>query len=288
MAENDTIENLQAEIRALQQALKDQEQAHADLEDALTVAVEHGDIIERQLVLANEQLQAEISQREDAQRRLQALVDAVSEQKDDLEIIIGTLIDHGDSMDDQMWKELLASELRGSTDPLTGLANRRLFDDHLNEHYLSCARHGWPMTLMMCDVDFFKQFNDTYGHAEGDECLKKVASVIKKHASRTSDLAVRYGGEEFAVVLPETDDGGAQTIADRIVSDIRGLGLIHSGSKVADHVTMSVGCLTVWPERGGDPKTMVVQADQLLYRAKQTGRNQAIFDDLSAEPGEKM
>ena len=277
----------QTELETLKARLAEAEGQLADLEDALTVAVEHGDIIEQQLVKANEQLQSEISNREDAQRRLQALVQAVSAQKDDLEIIIGTLIDHGDSVDDQMWKELLASETRGSTDALTGLGNRRAFDDHFIEQFGTCVRHGWPLTLLMCDVDDFKQYNDTYGHAQGDDCLKRVAQAIGAHASRAADLAVRYGGEEFAVVLPETDADGARKIATDIVEAVRALNIAHAKSRVADVVTISVGARTIRPERGDEPRTLLVQADHLLYRAKQLGRDQACFeDDVISEVGE--
>lgn len=257
----------------------------ADLEMALTVAVEHGDIIESQLVEANDQLQQEIASREVAQRRLQNLVAAIREQKNDLEIIVGTLIDHGDSMDDQLWEQLVESEQRGVTDALTGLANRRLFDDHFIEHFKTCARHQRPFSLLMCDIDYFKQYNDTYGHSEGDECLKKIAATLKTFAHRTSDLAARYGGEEFSIILPETDIKGAQVVAEKVVKDIEALGLPHEGSQVASVITISVGYMSVVPQPNDDPRSLIIQTDHNLYRAKQLGRNRACTQSADVEQG---
>lgn len=270
--------SLQEQNAALKEQLKTLQLERDDLEMALNIAVEHGDTIESELVTANGQLQKEISQREETQRRLQALIEAIHQQKDDLEIIVGTLVEHGDSVDQHMWESLLNSEKRGATDPLTGLANRRNFDTHLFDQIRSCARHDKPLTLLMCDIDFFKQFNDTYGHPAGDECLRKVAAVIGAKAKRASDLAVRYGGEEFAIVMGECDANSAKNIADAIVSEVRALGVAHKTSQAADVVTISVGYLTLCPSPTEDSTALVTKADHFLYRAKQLGRDQAFTE----------
>lgn len=267
--------DLELENAELRRKLTDMQHLISDLEKALSIAVEHGDIIEQQLLEANDQLQTEINERAASQRRLRELVDAIDQQKLDLEIIVGTLIEHGDSVDQQMWKDLLASEMRGAMDALTGLHNRHAFDDHLLEHFNSCARHARPLSLLMIDVDFFKSFNDLYGHAEGDECLKQVASVLMRYASRAADMAARYGGEEFSIILPETDAEGAHALAKSIVDEIRTLGIRHQGSKIGGVVTASIGCKTLIPKTDQAPRALIVETDHLLYRAKQLGRDQA-------------
>jgi diguanylate cyclase (GGDEF)-like protein len=157
------------------------------------------------------------------------------------------------------------------TDPLTGLGNRRRFDEHLDLEVARAARTSEPLSLLLCDVDFFKAYNDRYGHQQGDACLAQVARALEGVSRRPADLAVRYGGEEFALVLPTTDAVGATNIAQRVRAAVRDLGITHEGSPGRDCVTISVGIATVigaWtaPE-------IIALADRALYAAKAAGRD---------------
>lgn len=160
-----------------------------------------------------------------------------------------------------------------STDGLTGLANRRRFDEMLAQEYARHTRSGAELSLIMLDVDHFKAYNDTYGHVSGDDCLRQIAGVIDGAIVRVSDMAARYGGEEFVCVLPETDQNGARTIAEKIRLGIIALAIPHSGSSAASHVTASLGVVTArcFPEKS--PLNIVAQADEQLYKAKSGGRN---------------
>ena len=167
-------------------------------------------------------------------------------------------------------------EALSSTDGLTGIANRRCFDEVLAREYARNARSEDVLSLIMLDLDHFKAFNDRYGHIKGDECLRSVARVIFECVSRPADLCARYGGEEFACILPETDGNGAYTIAEEIRQGIIALAIPHGDSSVADHVTASFGVLTVRCSPLQTVEDAMAQVDALLYRAKTTGRNRVI------------
>jgi diguanylate cyclase (GGDEF)-like protein len=159
-------------------------------------------------------------------------------------------------------------------DGLTGLANRRRFDEVLDQECRRARREGAPLALIMTDVDFFKKYNDNYGHQGGDECLRRVASVLAESARRPADLAARYGGEEFAVVLPHTTEQGAATVAEALRAGVAGLNILHAGSVAAPHVTLSLGVAVAEPESASmNPATLIEQADAALYEAKGAGRN---------------
>ncbi|MDD2367613.1 MAG: diguanylate cyclase [Desulfuromonadaceae bacterium] len=160
-----------------------------------------------------------------------------------------------------------------STDVLTGIANRRCFNETLAQEYARHSRSGAELSLIMLDIDHFKAFNDTYGHLAGDECLKKIGRVLADSASRASDLSARYGGEEFVCILPETASVGAIAIAEKIRGSLRELAIPHKGSSVAEIVTASMGVVTVTCCVGGAPMDIVSLADDLLYRAKTRGRD---------------
>lgn len=161
-------------------------------------------------------------------------------------------------------------ELAGR-DALTSIANRRTFDNKLAEEWRRAGRHGAPLSLLMIDVDLFKQYNDGYGHQAGDECLKRVALSIQQEVARAEDLAARIGGEEFAVVLPHTPLEGAMTVAERIRRAVEGARLPHGISRVSDHVTVSMGVVSSCADI--PLADFVARADQALYRAKKNGRN---------------
>ncbi len=162
------------------------------------------------------------------------------------------------------------------TDGLTGIANFRKFDEYLQQIWKRMIREQAPVSIIICDVDYFKQFNDTYGHQAGDYCLQEIARAIESALQRPDDLAARYGGEEFIVLLPGTDDAGAVQVAEKIQNAIAELDIPHAGSPTAPCVTFSVGLATAVPERGSVPKTLLKSADRALYRAKHGGRNRIV------------
>jgi diguanylate cyclase (GGDEF)-like protein len=159
-------------------------------------------------------------------------------------------------------------------DGLTGIANRRRFDQYLEMEWQRCSRNGQPLSLVMGDVDFFKAFNDGYGHGRGDDCLRAVARVFAMSLRRPADLAARYGGEEFVCVLPETDREGARIVADQVMAQMEDLALPHAYSSVSSRVTVSVGVATAErPSLGRSWRTLAEEADWYLYEAKRRGRN---------------
>ena len=174
-------------------------------------------------------------------------------------------------------RELLRMTVR---DGLTGIANRRHFDEVIAKEVKRASRTGGSVSLVMCDIDYFKPYNDNYGHQSGDDCLKYVARTMAKVSKRPGDLVARYGGEEFAIILPETDVGGAHAIAENVRSAIDELNLSHNYSDVADHVTISSGVATISPHKGDDVaetvKRLIKQADKGLYQSKDQGRNQVV------------
>jgi diguanylate cyclase (GGDEF)-like protein/hemerythrin-like metal-binding protein len=159
------------------------------------------------------------------------------------------------------------------TDSLTGIANRRHFDEVLDIEYSRHVRSGGELSLIMLDIDYFKAFNDNYGHLAGDACLRKVGRVLAGCTLRPADLAARYGGEEFACILPDTDRSGAITIAELIRRGIETLAIPHKGSSIADYVTASLGVVSVQCTKDGTAMDIISQSDALLYRAKASGRN---------------
>lgn len=160
-----------------------------------------------------------------------------------------------------------------SVDGLTGIANRRHFDQFLAQLWSLATRNGEPISLIMCDIDFFKAYNDTYGHLQGDECLKKVASALKNSLKRQVDLVARYGGEEFVVVLSNTDVVGATKVAETLRANVENLAIPHRLSSITPNVTISVGVAIGYAISAVLPQTLIEAADNALYQAKQDGRN---------------
>lgn len=158
-------------------------------------------------------------------------------------------------------------------DALTGLANRRYCDDHLAKEWQRMVREGGILALILCDVDYFKPLNDTYGHLVGDECLEKVGGAIGKAARRPADLVARYGGEEFLVVLPNTDRSGAVDVARAIQEEVQTLDIPNEGSVIGDRLTVSLGIACTYPDDTLSARQLVDRADQALYQAKQDGRD---------------
>ncbi len=165
-------------------------------------------------------------------------------------------------------------ETLSATDGLTCIANRRRFDEFFEHEWRRCLREQHPLSLILMDIDFFKQFNDHYGHLEGDDCLRRVANVLVSVVKRSGDLVARYGGEEFTCVLPNTDAHGAEMVANRVRERIDEIGIPHSFSTAADHVTLSFGVAALIPQKEQNPSDLLRLADDFLYTAKQNGRNQ--------------
>jgi diguanylate cyclase (GGDEF)-like protein len=162
-------------------------------------------------------------------------------------------------------------------DALTGIYNRRYFDETMERLIRSLSRSESLLSMLMIDIDFFKRYNDNYGHIEGDKCLKIVAQTLSQCITRADDFVARYGGEEFIVVLPNTDEYGARLIAEKLLDNIRDLNLPHEQSDVADYVTVSIGGTTgkvMHTHKAGD---FVKKADELMYKSKQEGRNRFSF-----------
>ncbi|MDH4100247.1 MAG: diguanylate cyclase [Nitrospirota bacterium] len=165
-------------------------------------------------------------------------------------------------------------------DGLTGVKNRRAFDEYLRREWLRAVRYRHPVSLLMIDIDNFKCFNDHYGHVAGDDCLKTVAITMVKTIERPSDLLARYGGEEFACLLPETASDGALRVAHRMRENIVSLNIPHAYSDVSDVVTVSIGVATAFPCREMPPELLIKTADDQLYDAKRTGRNRVLGTEV--------
>ncbi|MBD2446748.1 PleD family two-component system response regulator [Nostoc sp. FACHB-152] len=181
----------------------------------------------------------------------------------------------------QVYKQLEAANLAlqelANVDGLTGLANRRRFDEYLTTQWINLAQEGCPLSLILCDIDYFKFYNDQYGHPAGDVCLQKVGAVLNKKAQKHHDLVARYGGEEFAVVMPNTHASGAFHVAKAMQTGVRNLQIVHDASAVNDYVTLSIGVATLIPTWETSPSDLIVAADKALYTAKAEGRNRIVL-----------
>ncbi len=165
-----------------------------------------------------------------------------------------------------------------TVDGLTRIANRRHFDNCLELEWRRMIREQSTISLILCDIDFFKLYNDNYGHQEGDNCLQRVASALNLPLRRPADMAARYGGEEFVVILPNTDSAGAAFLAEKIREEIIQLRIPHAHSKVDQYVTLSLGVSTATPNQGLSAKTLIKNADTALYEAKEHGRNRVVVN----------
>ena len=178
-----------------------------------------------------------------------------------------------------------AAQLNSITDSLTGLLNRRYFDMALSTEFYRLKRSGSTLSIIMLDVDHFKNFNDTYGHLAGDDCLHQIGMMLKTIVGRAPDIVARYGGEEFTAILPETESSGAQEMAEKIRKGVEGLEIPHSSSDTAEHVTVSLGVISVITTSIVSPKQVIALADEALYCAKNKGRNITIVANYNKGSG---
>jgi diguanylate cyclase (GGDEF)-like protein len=209
----------------------------------LTMRIQH-----QQLIKQNEQLQQEIQARKEIEAAL---------QKSQLEL-------------QKLNQEL---DRLAHLDGLTQTANRRQFDHYLKQEWDRLSREQNPLSLIMCDVDYFKSYNDTYGHQAGDDCLRAIAQAISQAISCSQGLVARYGGEEFGIVLPEIEPSEANLIAQKIQQEVGNLQLVHAGSQVNSYITLSLGITCLIPQHDSSSFLLIELADRALYQAKKQGRN---------------
>jgi len=167
-----------------------------------------------------------------------------------------------------------------SSDGLTKVACRRYFDEYLSKEWQRSIREGTPLSLILCDIDFFKTYNDTYGHLAGDDCLQQVAKAISHAVKRPADLVARYGGEEFAVILPNTDAKGAVRVAELIRLQVSSLQIIHASYPLKHYVTLSLGVASMVGKHELPPSALISDADKALYQAKESGRDRVVLKKL--------
>lgn len=220
--------------------------------------------------------------KQDRQRnlRMQQLIHVmplVEKENNDCTLI--QIIDMSATVNREKLLRQQADELRRTNylDAVTGVANRRKFNEVLAEEFRRSQRTGAPIALAMLDIDHFKLYNDHYGHPQGDQCLARIAGAVKDCVKRATDLVARYGGEEFAIILPNLNEARAASLIEDVRIRIAALGIQHKDSPVAPHVTISVGVAVMKPEIGADFSALVSAADVALYQAKHEGRNRSIL-----------
>lgn len=203
------------------------------------------------------------------------VVHVVRDEKGEVDALVGFMFDISERKKTEeklieLQKELEALSYR---DSLTNVANRRMFDTIMEREWADAQRNKTPLSLILLDIDYFKQYNDHYGHIHGDECLQQVAELLSKTATRPRDFLARFGGEEFVLVLPETNAESARKIAERCRDFITQSQIPHIKSFIGNHLTASLGVATMVPERGQESVAFLREVDRRLYQAKQNGRN---------------
>ncbi|AFZ27029.1 PAS domain S-box/diguanylate cyclase (GGDEF) domain-containing protein [Cylindrospermum stagnale PCC 7417] len=217
----------------------------------LTIAIQQSDLFQKS--------QKELAEREQAEARLRESNQQLAFSNEELACATRLL------------------EKLVNIDGLTQIANRRCFNDRLLQEWLRLCREQQPLSLLLFDVDYFKRYNDFYGHQLGDDCLTKLAQAAQQVVWRPADLVARYGGEEFVIILPNTDAEGAGAVAERVHAAMQALNIPHQASEVSNTVTISLGIATLIPSSEISPAILIAQADQALYCAKQQGRNQSVI-----------
>ncbi len=262
-----------AKVERLEQEVESLRSQNISLREYLDTKITQGE----QLSQVNHRLQTEILDRQQTETALRLLLDRLSSEKNDLEIILDTTTSHSDTIEALLYDRALSLAREVTIDGLTQISNRRAFDQRLESEWQRSAREHLPLSLLLCDVDFFKRYNDRYGHPVGDDCLRSVAKTIESCIRRPADLVARYGGEEFAVILPNTLREGATFIAEEICLAIAEMHIPHEASFVKDCVSVSIGMSTTMPEKNIHPRSLIESADKGLYLAKNQGRDRAVY-----------
>jgi diguanylate cyclase (GGDEF)-like protein len=245
-----TIEDARHEIAVLNEKLQD---FNRTLEETVRIRTQ-------ELEAKNCELELEIQARLKAQEELQKINKALDLANKEL---------------DRANHQLISA---ANQDGLTQIANRRRFDEYFDQTWRQALRDRKILTLLLCDIDYFKLFNDTYGHVEGDRCLQRVAETLETVIERPMDLAARYGGEEFALILPNTNLQGGWIIAEKLLAAIEQLGIFHSSSPVSDRITLSIGIAGLLPTAKITAQTLLSATDIALYEAKKTGRARIVVN----------
>lgn len=203
------------------------------------------------------------------------VVHVVRNENGEVDSLVGFMFDISERKKTEEQLIILQKELEALSfkDGLTGVANRRMFDSILETEWAHARRNNQPLSVIMLDIDYFKPYNDRYGHLQGDACLKRVAQVLNSAATRARDLFARFGGEEFVLVLPETDEKSAAKIAERCRNLIFKEQIAHEASPAGQILTVSIGVSSITPSHQDDPLRFIEEADRRLYQAKQRGRN---------------
>lgn len=237
-----------------------------DLEFSLVTATEHGDLLQDHLYRMSKAMAAEVQERQAAEQKLRRLLEALTQEKADLEIMLQILIEQGDFS--------AAEGEQSRIDGLTGIANRRRLDEHLQQEWERHQAGQKPLGFLLCDVDHFKDYNDHNGHQAGDDCLRTIGALIRSVAPESA-LTARYGGEEFAVVLPHFELEGAVAVAEQIRLRVLAAAIEHTHTTPSSYVTVSIGVASMPPALSvsTDPSPLIREADRLLYVAKSRGRN---------------
>ncbi|AYA69649.1 sensor domain-containing diguanylate cyclase [Acinetobacter sp. WCHA55] len=211
------------------------------------------------------------------------VVHVVRKPDGEVDSLVGFMFDISERKKQEQELETLKKQLEEYSyqDGLTGIANRRFFEDSYQREWLNAQREQKPLTLMLLDIDYFKQYNDYNGHILGDACLKQIAQILKKSVSRPRDLVARFGGEEFVLILPDTSQASAIEVVERILQSIRTADICHSLSPLDQRLSVSLGVKTIIPTQKNDKMAFLKEVDQNLYLAKEQGRNGYVIQDAA-------
>lgn len=209
------------------------------------------------------------------------VVHVVRKPDGEVDSLVGFMFDISERKKQEQELETLKKQLEEYSyqDGLTGIANRRFFEDSYQREWLNAQREQQPLTLILLDIDYFKQYNDHNGHLLGDACLKQIAQILKKSVSRPRDLVARFGGEEFVLILPDTSQASAIEVVERILQSIRTADICHSTSPLDQRLSVSLGVKTIIPTQKNDKMAFLKEVDQNLYLAKERGRNGYVIQD---------
>jgi diguanylate cyclase (GGDEF)-like protein len=267
-----TKKNLTSEKGGVELKQKGQSMLSKEEDESITILIEE-----------NLKLSTQIDNLTLDNKRLQGNIVKLTQEKEDLEILVEAISDHSEQLNDDLMAKVELAQRDALTDALTLIPNRRFFDQHLEMEWHRATRIKSVISILMIDIDFFKHYNDYYGHLKGDECLREVAGLINSACHRETDFIARYGGEEFAVVISDTEQAGVIKVAERIVENVVAAKIPHAASQISAYVTISLGCFSKIPLSGEDVFDFIHESDCLLYLAKQNGRNRLIHSPITSK-----